>query len=83
VNTHYAVVVFEGDPGGEHPDPELRGRGPRLTLIGSGSADFCWAVIGRWTSTHPLRRSEHAEVVARSPEMLTEHPAEPADPSPG
>ena len=78
MNSHYAVVVFEGDPASEHPDPELCGHGPRLTLVGAGSADFCWTVIGRWTSTHPLRQWEHAEVVARSPELL----AEP-DPGPG
>jgi hypothetical protein len=74
VNTHYAVLVFEGDPAAEHPDPELRGRGPRLTLIGAGSPDFCWAAIDRWTTRHPLRRWEHAEVVARAPEMIAEHP---------
>jgi hypothetical protein len=80
MNSHYAVVVFEGDPGGEHPDAELRGHGPRLTLIGSGSADFCWAVIASWTGRHPLRQWEHAEVVARSPEMIAEHPGRQSAP---
>jgi hypothetical protein len=75
-NTHYAIVVFDGDPGGEHPDPELCGRGPHLTLIGSGSEDFCWSAITDWTGTHPLRHCEHAEVVARSPEMTVEYPGD-------
>lgn len=78
-NTHYAIVVFGGDPGGEHPDPDLRGRGPHLTLIGCGSEDFCWSAIARWTSNHPLRRWEHAEVVARSPRMIAEHRARGRD----
>ena len=73
-NTHYAIVVFGGDPGGEHPDPELRGCGPQLTLIGSGSEEFCWSAITDWTSNHPLRQSEHAEVVAQSPQMITQRP---------
>jgi hypothetical protein len=70
-NSHYAVVVFDGDPAGEHADPDLRGRGPHLTLIGAGSEDFCWSAIADWTSEHPLRRCEHAEVVARSPDVTT------------
>jgi hypothetical protein len=73
--THYAVVVFGGDPAGEHPDPDLRGRGPQLTLLGCGSADFCWSAIADWTSKHPLRPCEHAEVVARSPELIAEQPS--------
>jgi hypothetical protein len=78
VNTHYAILVFDGDPAGEHPDLELRGRGPHLTLIGSGSEDFCWSAIAEWTGEHPLRHCEHAEVVARSPDMTTaEHPSAP------
>jgi hypothetical protein len=80
-NSHYAIVVFGGDPGGEHPDPDLRGRGPQLTLIGSGPEEFCWSAIANWTSRHPLRQWEHAEVVARTPEMTAEHPG--ADPGPG
>jgi hypothetical protein len=72
-NTHYAVIVFGGDPGGEHPDAGLCGNGPGLTLIGSGPEDFCWSAIAAWTSKHPLRQWEHAEVLARSPEMIAEH----------
>jgi hypothetical protein len=67
-NTHYAILVFSGDPGSEHPDPDLRGRGPQLILIGSGSEEFCWSAITDWTRKHPLRQFEHAEVVARSPQ---------------
>ena len=70
-NSHYAVVVFDGDPGGEHADPNLRGRGPHLTLIGAGSEDFCWSAIADWTNEHPLRPCEHAEVLARSPDVTT------------
>jgi hypothetical protein len=66
-NTHYAVIVFGGDPASEHPDPELRGRGPSLDLIAAGPAEFCWEALARWTAEHPLRLWEEAEVLARDP----------------
>lgn len=65
MNTHFAVVVFTGDPLSEHDDPDLRGRAPSLDLIGSGSEDFCWEAAARWTASHPLRRWETVEVLAR------------------
>lgn len=74
VQTHYALLVFGGDPGREHPDADLRGRGPQLSLIGAGSEEFCWSAIAEWTSRHPLREGEHAEVVARAPDMVTRYP---------
>lgn len=72
MNTHYAVLTFSGDPDGEHPDEELRGRGPHLTLIAAGSEDFCWASLIRWTASHPLRMWEDAEVVKRHPSVVRE-----------
>lgn len=64
-NTHYAVLTFSGDPDGEHPNEELRGTGPSLTLIAAGDEDFCWKSLEAWTEKHPLRRGEDAEVVER------------------
>lgn len=72
-NTHYGVVMFSGDPAGEHPDLDLRGRGPQLELIACGPEDFCWTALTEWTKRHPLRQWEHVEVVARSPEMVRQH----------
>ena len=69
-NTHYAVLYFMGDYDNDHPDKELRGQAPSLTLIAAGPEDFCWDSLVRWTSTHPLRRDEHAEVLARNPAMV-------------
>lgn len=71
-NTHYGVIEFSGDPASEHPDEELRGHAPSLTLIAAGPEDFCWDALARWTKTHPLRLWETAEVVARHPSVV--HP---------
>lgn len=65
MNTHYGVLAFSGDPVGEHPDPELNGSGPSLTLIASGDEDFCWRALDAWTAKHPLRLWEDAEVLER------------------
>jgi len=70
VNTHYAVVAFSGDPAGEHPDPDLCGTSPSLTLIAAGPEQFCWDAVARWTATHPLRMWETAEVLARDPSAI-------------
>jgi hypothetical protein len=69
-NTHYAVLAFSGDPDGEHPDPELRGRGPQLELIAAGDEAFCWQHVEAWTARHPLAMWQHAEVVARDPSVV-------------
>lgn len=65
MNTHYGVIVFSGDPASEHPDEELRGSGPSMCLIATGSEEFCWDALARWTANHPLRVWEEAEVLAR------------------
>lgn len=65
--THYAVIVFGGDPASEHEDEDLRGRGPSLDLIAAGPEDFCWEALARWTAKHPLREWEDVEVLARDP----------------
>lgn len=70
VNTHYGVIEFGGDPAAEHPDEELRGSGPTLTLICAGPEEFCWAALARWTAKRPLRLWETAEVVARDPALV-------------
>lgn len=70
MNTHYAVVAFSGDPAEEHPDAELRGTGPSLTLIASGPEDFCWDALAKWTATHPLHMWEDAEVLERHPSVV-------------
>jgi len=70
VNTHFAVLYFGGDPAGEHPDPELNGHGPELSLIAAGPESFCWHALAEWTATHPLRLWETAEVVARDPSVV-------------
>jgi hypothetical protein len=69
-NTHYAVLAFSGDPDEEHPDEELRGTGPSLTLIAAGDEDFCWESLARWTEKHPLRMWEEAEVLVRHPSVV-------------
>ena len=66
-NTHYAVVVFSGDPAAEHPDEELRGHAPSLSLIACGPEDFCWRAAADWTAEHPLRIWEDVEVLPRDP----------------
>jgi len=70
VNTHYAVVAFSGDPASEHPDPDLCGAEPSLTLIACGPEQFCWDAVTRWTAIHPLRMWEKAEVLARDPSAV-------------
>lgn len=69
--THYAVVAFDGDFDGTHPDPELRGQHPQLQLIACGPADFCWDSVAGWTRTHPLRDGERVEVLARDPAVTS------------
>jgi hypothetical protein len=66
-NTHYAVVVFSGDPASEHPEEDLRGGAPSLSLVACGSESFCWESIARWTTDHPLRLWEDVEILARDP----------------
>lgn len=70
MNTHYAVVVFSGDPAGEHDDDELRGEGPGLTMIACGEEAFCWKAVAAWTLAHPLRQWETVEVLARNPVVV-------------
>lgn len=65
--THYGVVTFEGDPAAEHEDSDLRGQPTVMTLIASGSEEFCWAALAKWTAEHPLREWEQVEVLARHP----------------
>lgn len=65
MNTHYALIMFSGDPACEHPDPDLCGSGPTATFIAAGPEDFCWEALAGWTAKHPLRQWEEAEVVAR------------------
>jgi hypothetical protein len=76
-NTHYALLLFSGDPGEEHPDDELRGLCPSTTLLAAGPEPYCWEAVLRWTEANPLRLWEHAEVVARDPNLVrrstTEH----------
>jgi hypothetical protein len=68
--THYAVLAFSGDPDGEHPNPELNGTGPSLTLIAAGPEDFCWEQLANWTAKHPLCMWEDAEVLERHPSVV-------------
>lgn len=65
-NTHYAVLYFAGDFDNDHPDEELRGSSPSMTLLGAGDEAFCWKQCADWTAKHPLRRHEHAEVLLRT-----------------
>lgn len=65
VLTHYGVIAFSGDIDAEHPDPELQGCGPSLQVIACGPAQYCWAALAEWTTKHPLRMWEHAEVLLR------------------
>ena len=66
MNNFYAVVHFSGDPDAEHPDPDLKGTGPQMTLIAAGDEQYCWEALIRWTGRHPLRMWERAEVLART-----------------
>lgn len=65
MNTHYAAIHFSGDLDGDHADPELRDASPSLTLIAAGPEEFCWQALSAWTTTHPLREGETAEVLTR------------------
>lgn len=66
MNTHYGVIAFSGDPDSEHSDEELKGKGPSMELIASGPEDFCWDALDKWTTKHPLRLWESAEVLVRT-----------------
>lgn len=70
MNTHYAVIMFSGDPAGEHPDPELNGQAPRMEFIAAGPEDFCWTALADWTAKHPLRIWEEGEVLSRDPSVV-------------
>lgn len=72
MNTHYAVITFSGDFDGDHPDEELRGRGPFITAIAAGPKSFCWEALAERTKAYPLRRGEEAEVLARDLEMIAD-----------
>lgn len=63
--SHYGVIVFSGDPAGEHPDEALCGSSPSMGFIACGSRDYCWRALATWTDKHPLRTWEEAEVLAR------------------
>lgn len=65
--SHYGVITFSGDPDNEHPDAELRGKHPLMEHIACGPEAFCWDALARWTTAHPLRMWEEAEVLARDP----------------
>ena len=68
MHTHFAAVYFDGDLSDDgHPDPELTGRGPMLTLVGVGDEEFCRRSIEVWVQAHPLRDGESAEVLERLP----------------
>lgn len=75
MNTHYAVLVFSGDYDNDNPDPELRGKGPDLTLIAAGPEEHCWTTLAEWTEKHGLRRDEHAEVLTRCPSAVRPPPS--------
>lgn len=70
MNTHYGVIVFGGDPAGEHPDVGLRGQAPRMEFLCSGPEEFCWEAVARWTAEKPLRMWETAEVLTRDPSVV-------------
>lgn len=69
MNTHYAVIYFPGDLG-NHPDPELNGRGPHLDLIAAGPEDYCWEAAVKYTASHPLKQGQSIEVLARNPRLV-------------
>lgn len=73
-NTHYAVIVFSGDPASEHPDAELRGSHPTMQLLACGPERFCWDTLTTHTATVPLRQWETAEVLARDPATVIRPP---------
>lgn len=66
VVTHYGVIAFSGDPAGVHPDPELNGQPPSLTMIAAGPEHFCWGALTRWTAEHPMLMWQTAEVLKRT-----------------
>lgn len=66
VVTHFGVIHFLGDLDDEHPDPDLKGRGPHIEVIAAGGEDHCWRALAEWTVKHPLRLFESAEVLART-----------------
>lgn len=72
MNTHYGVIVFGGDFDDDHPDEALRGQAPSLTLIAAGPEEFCWQALSEWTSKHPLRRDEYAEVLSRDLQVVAD-----------
>lgn len=63
--SHFAVVYFCGDPTGEHPEVDLAGHEPSLTIIACGPEQFCWDALYAWTSRNTLRDGETAEVLQR------------------
>jgi hypothetical protein len=70
VITHYAVIVFAGDPFCEHIDPALRCKEPGMHLVAQGDEDHCWRALTNWTAAHPLRLFEEAEVLTRHPSAV-------------
>lgn len=72
MNTHYALLIFGGDFDNDHPDEELRGHGPEMTMIAAGPEEFCWRALADWTAKRPLRRDESAEVVTRDPNVVAD-----------
>lgn len=76
MNSHMGVLHFGGDFDNDHPDPELRGRGPMLELVAVGPEEHCWQALARWTARHPLRRDEQAEVLRRDETLVRQEAAE-------
>lgn len=66
MNTHYALLVWEGDFDGDHPDPSRNGTAPDVSLLACGGEDFCWEACEEWTEKQPLLRGESIEVVVRT-----------------
>lgn len=77
-NTHYGVIVFSGDPAGEHPDVDLCGTGPSALFVACGPEAFCWEALVAWTAENPLRLWEEAEVLTRNPALVEDQEASPA-----
>jgi len=70
MNTHYAVLVFSGDPANEHPDEELRGSHPTMQILACGPEQFVIDAVSEWTLKHPLRTWERVEILARDPILV-------------
>lgn len=71
MQTHFAVIYFDGDLSDDgHPAPDLRGRGPSLTLVAVGTELMCWQALDAWTKAHPLREGETAEILQRDPDLV-------------